>query len=191
TAGSLHLCVITPQLIPPHLRQSPVLHFAFIHQIFYGSGHILNRYFRIHPVLVKQINAVSAKTLKHSFDYTLYVLGTANEARSPLAGLLVNVPAKLGCDHDLVPERLYGLTEDSLAFMWSVRLGAIEEGDAPVIGSTNNIDHVGPIRHGRFIPAAHVLNTEADTGDLQRPKFSFFIDCRWFVCRFIVDRLAL
>src|SRR5699024_1154706 len=150
--------------------------FAFIHQIFYGSGNILNRYFRIHPVLVKQINAVSAKTLKHSFDYTLYVLGTAIEARSPLPGLLVNVPAEFGCDYDLIPERLYGLTEDSLAFMWSVCLGAIEEGDAPVVGSTNNIDHIGLIRHGRFIPAVHILYAEPDTGDLQRPKFSFVID---------------
>src|SRR5699024_6042381 len=137
--------------------------FAFIHQIFYGSGNILNRYFRIHPVLVKQINAVSAKTLKYSFDYTLYVLGTAIEARSPLPGLLVNVPSELGCDHDLIPERLYGLTEDSLAFMWSVCLSGIKEGHALFVGSANNIDHLRTVRHCRFIPAVHILNTEPNT----------------------------
>ena len=52
-----------------------------------------------------------------------------------LAGLRIDVPAELGGDHDLVPERLDGFAENPFAFEGAVCLGSIEKGDAAVVGT--------------------------------------------------------
>ena len=99
-------------------------------------------------------------------------LGPAVEPRAPLAGLEIDVPAELGCDHDLVAERRDAFAEDPLHLMRPVRLGRVEEGDATVEGRPDDVDHLGPAGDRRLIGAAHVLNAEADAGDLQRAELS-------------------
>ena len=69
-------------------------------------------------------------------------LGLAVEPRTPLAGLLIDVPAELRCDHDLVAERRHAFAEDALHLVRTVGLGRVEEGDATVEGRPDDVDHL-------------------------------------------------
>ena len=54
----------------------------------------------------------------------------------------------------------------------AVGLGRVEEGDAAIEGGPDDVDHLGPGGDRRLIGAAHVLDAEADAGDLQRAQLA-------------------
>lgn len=78
-------------------------------------------------MLIEQIDAIRAQALEHSLDDLLDVLGPTVEPGTPLTGLLIDVPAKLGGDDDLVSEGRHGLAQDPLHFEGAIGLGGIKE----------------------------------------------------------------
>ena len=158
------------QRVQPHLGQAPVQDLAFGHQVLHRTGDILDRHLRVDAVLVEEIDAVGAQALQHALDGQLDTVRAADEPRAPLAGLEIDVPAELRGDHHLVAERLHAFAEDPFHLVGAVGLGRVVEGDATVEGRPDDVDHLGPGRDRRLIGAAHVLDAEADAGDLQRAK---------------------
>ena len=57
-----------------------------------------------------------------------------------MAERLAECMAELGCDHDLVPERGKGLADNVLILVGAVCLGGVEEGDATLDGSADQLD---------------------------------------------------
>jgi hypothetical protein len=49
------------------------------------------------------------------------------EARKPLAGLKFDIPAKFGCDHNLISEGFYAFAKYSFDLVGTVSLGGIIE----------------------------------------------------------------
>ena len=64
------------------------------------------------------------KALEHALDGRHDVAGLAVQPRASLAGLLIDVPAELGGDHDLVAERGNTFAQDSFDLMWAIGLAA-------------------------------------------------------------------
>jgi len=118
-------------------------------------------------VLVEKIDAISAEALEHTLDYPLDVFRAAVESWTALAGFLIDVPAELGCDRDLIPERSYAFAQDSFHLMRPVSLGCVVKGNAPVEGCPNDVEHLRPGGDGLLIGAAHVLDAKSDGRDFQ------------------------
>ena len=55
--------------------------------------------------------------------------------------------------------------------MRPVGLGRVEEGDAPVEGRPDDVDHLRPVRHRRLVLAAHVLDAQPDAETSSVPSF--------------------
>ena len=72
------------------------------------------------------------------------VLGTAVQPRD-MPGPAIDVEAELGGDDHLVPERGQSLADDVLVGERAVDLGRVEEGDAPLHRSTDDVDCVVPV----------------------------------------------
>jgi hypothetical protein len=160
------------QGLQSHLGQSPVQHFALFHQVLDGAGHVFDGHLRVDPVLVQQVDAVGAQALEHALDGLLDVCRPAVQAGQALAGLEIDVPAELRCDHDPVAERRHAFAEYPLHLVRTVSLGRIVEGEAAVEGSPDDVEHFRPARHRGLVGAAHVLDAEADAGDFQRSKLA-------------------
>ena len=119
---------------------------ALRHQVLDRAGDVLDRDLRVDAVLVEEIDAIGAKALEHALDDQLDVLRAAVEPRAALAGLQIDVPAELGRDHDLVAERRHAFAEDPFHLVRAVGLGRVEEGDAPVEGRADDVEHLRPGR---------------------------------------------
>src|SRR5690606_12230281 len=105
---------------------------------------------------------VGLQAPEHPFDDDLDVRGPAVEAGPTRARLLVDVPAELRRDDDIVSERRDGTPEDALTLMWAIGLGRVEEGDTLVIRFADEGDHRGAVRHRRLVLPSHVLHAEPD-----------------------------
>jgi hypothetical protein len=78
-------------------------------------------------MLVKQIDPVGAQTAEHALDDELDVLGPAVEPRAALTRFLVDVPAELAGDDDLVAKRLDAFTQDPFDLVGTLGLRRVEE----------------------------------------------------------------
>ena len=107
---------------------------TLIHEVLDRAGDILDRHLRVDTVLVEQVDAIGAKALERTLDRELDVFRPAIQARAPLAGLKVDVPAELRGDHDLVAERRDGFAQNPLTLMRAIRFGGVEKRDAAVEG---------------------------------------------------------
>jgi hypothetical protein len=54
---------------------------------------------------------IGAEALEHTLDYPLDVFRAAVESRTPHASFLIDVPAELGCDRDLISERNHAFAQ--------------------------------------------------------------------------------
>ena len=96
--------------------------------------------------------------------------GRLLQSRPALAGFLVDVPAELRGDHDLVAERLDAFAENPLHLVRAIGFGRVVERDAALEGRPDDVDHLRPGRDRGLIGAAHVLDADADARNLQRSK---------------------
>lgn len=67
--------------------------------------HVFDWHLRVDAVLIEQIDPIGPQAFQHVIDDDFDVLRPAVEARAALTSLLVDVPAKLRCDHYLVAKR--------------------------------------------------------------------------------------
>ena len=64
--------------------ESEVLHLALLNQILHRSGDVFDRYIRVDPMLVEQVDDIHLEPLEGPLDGLLDVLRLAVEARCAL-----------------------------------------------------------------------------------------------------------
>src|SRR5687768_14092526 len=119
----------TAQRFQPHLGQSPMQNLTFPHQVTDRTSDIFNRHIWIDAVLVEEIDSISVETCEHSLDSLLDMIGTAIESPNHLPCLKIDVPAKLGCDHNLVAEGFNGFAEQTFHLKRTISLSCVKKGD--------------------------------------------------------------
>jgi hypothetical protein len=144
-----------------------VQNLAIALQFLDHAGDILDWNLRVDPVLVEEIDAIGAKALKHPLNHTFDVIRPAIKPGAPLAGFLIDVPAELGCNHNLVAERRRAFAKNPFHLVRTIRLGCVEKRDATVEGGSNDAYHFAARGDRRLIGAAHILHPEADAGDFE------------------------
>ena len=163
------------QSLEPHFGQAPVPHLALLHKVQNNAGDVLDRDGRVDAVLVKEVDAVGLQSLQHSIDDNADVFGLAVQSGKSLPGFLVDVPAELGGDHDIVAERLHRFPKDPFHLMGPVRFCCVEERDATIERRADDVDHLETGGDRRLIGATHVLDAEADAGDFEVAELSPFL----------------
>ena len=131
----------------PHLGEAPVQNLPLLDQLLHRGGDVLDGNLGIDTVLVQQVDTVCTQAPEHPLDDLLDVRRLAVRgrlARSELSGLRVDVPAELGRDHYVVPERLDRFTEDAFHSCGSVGLCRVEKRDASIEGAPDVGDHLRP-----------------------------------------------
>ena len=123
-------------------------------------------------MLIQEVDAIGSKAFQHRLDHPLDMFRAAIESRQPLACFHIDVPAEFRCNHDFVPKGSHAFTKNTLHLKRTVRFSRIEESNAMIEGGTDDVDHFGPVRHGGFILAAHVLDTETDARHLEHSEFA-------------------
>jgi len=100
------------------------------------------------------------------------VFGFAVEAGTSFARLLVDVPAELRCDLNLVPKWSHTFSEKTFHLVRPVSFGGVEKRHAEVEGRPDDLNHFVPTRHRGFIPPRHVLDAQPHRRDLQSAKLA-------------------
>src|SRR5262249_36459200 len=110
------------------LGESEVFYFALLNKILYGSGHVLNGYFGIDPVLIKEIDDIGLKALERSLSDFPDVRGPAIEP-GLLACSWVNLESELRGDHYFVAERSQGFANQFFVCVGAIDFSSVKESD--------------------------------------------------------------
>jgi hypothetical protein len=143
------------------LRQPEVPDLAFLNQLLDGAGDVFDRHVLIDAVLIEEVDRVCPEPLQRAFDCSTDVVGIAVER----AGLL-EIPAELGRDHDLLANRSQRLTDKLLICERAVDLCGVEERDATFDRGSDQGDHLLSVGR-RPVAEAHPHTAEPERGDLQ------------------------
>ena len=124
------------------LGQAEVAYLAGPYQLADGARDVLDRHVGVDPVLVEEVDRVGAQAAQGGVGDAPDLLGSAVESD----GLAVlDAPAELGGDHDLVADRGERFTDEFLVDVGAVDLGGVEERDAAFDGAADHGDHVLPV----------------------------------------------
>src|SRR5215204_76782 len=102
------------------------------------------------------------------------MLRTAVQTGETLTCFLIDVPAKLRCDHHFVSEGCDTFPKYSFHLVRTVSLGRIVKGNTMIESCPDNVEHFGPGWYCRLISTTHILNTKANAGNFQVAKFTSF-----------------
>src|SRR5262249_27159724 len=140
-------------------RQSKMLYLSFANQTFNCTSNVFDRYIRINPVLIQQINHIGLQSLKGSLDHFLDVLRPAIQAS--LSAFGIELECKLGGDHHLLAERCDGFAQKLLVLVRTVSLGGVEKCHTTFERSSNERDSRF-LLHGWPITEAQPHAAESD-----------------------------
>src|SRR5882757_3555859 len=99
-------------------------HLALRDEVLYGARDVLDRYFRIDPMLVQKIDAVGLQTLQGGVDDFADV---GRPAVDTVDGLAVELETKLRRDDDAIALTLQATAEQCLVRKGAVGFGRVEE----------------------------------------------------------------
>src|SRR5258708_30158829 len=100
---SLHSC----------FRQAKVLHLACVNQFLHRAGYVFDRYVRINPMLIQEINCADLEPLERALDCMLDVLRPAVQARRAGPRIAATeIEPELGGDHHLLAELSKGFAHE-------------------------------------------------------------------------------
>ena len=91
-------------------RHSEVLHLPLLDEVFYRSGYIFDRNFRVNAVLIEKINGIDAQPFQRAFDTSLDVIWLAANARiSWVTVNFVELESEFGRNDHVSTKRCQGL----------------------------------------------------------------------------------
>ena len=128
------------------------------------AGDVLDRHVRVDAVLVEQVDDVGPQPAQRRVGDPLDLLGAAVE---PDRLAVLDAPAELRGDHDLVAYRGERLADEFLVDVWAVDLGGVEEGDAALDRAAQDGDHRVPVAGVGPVALGHAHGAQADGRDLQ------------------------
>jgi hypothetical protein len=147
--------------------EAEVLDLPFLDQILDGAGHVLDGDVGIGAMLVEEIDGFDAQPLERFLGDPLDLLWTTVQARSrgrsPVA---IVFEAEFGGDDDLILKRFERFADEQFVGEGTVDFRCIEEGDAPVHGGVQKLDHLLPGADGR-IAEGHSHAAQAEGRNFQ------------------------
>jgi len=143
------------------LREAEVQDLPFFNQILNRSSYLFDWHFRVDPVLIKQIDAIGSQPLQRRLGYFLDVLWPAIETTT----CIFKVKTKFGCDMNFVADRRERFSDKFFACIWAVNFSGIKQGDAFLMGCTNDLDALVS-GCGRTVVGANAHAPEAKLRDL-------------------------
>lgn len=135
------------------------------------AGHVLDRYVRIDPMLVQQVDGFDAEPLQGAFDGLANVLRPAVHSANA-SRLRVDVEAELRRDHDVVTERAQRFPDHLFILEGSVDFGGVEEGHTSLEGVADQLDAV-LLRKSGAITLADTHAAEADGRNVEAAPAEF------------------
>ena len=128
-------------------------------------------------MLVQQVDVIRLQATQAAIDGSPDVFRTAVCPATALAGLQIDIEAELGGNHNLVADRGKRLAEKNLIREGSIGLRRVKQGDALVVGETDQLDHLRLVG-GRAIKRTHAHAAEAEGGDFEVSNLAIF-HCRF------------
>ena len=101
-----------------------------------GPGDVFDRYVRVDPVLVEQIDAVGPQSLEHLVDDLADVVWSAVQSSR------FELETEFRGQHDLVADRFERFADQGLVRQGPVRLSGVEERHSLVVGASDEVDAV-------------------------------------------------
>src|SRR6266508_3446526 len=145
------------------LGEPHVADLSGLDQLRHGADRLLDGRFRIHPVLVVEVDVVDAETLQRGVAGLPHVLGVAADAEA--LPLLVADVAELRGQHDLVPASGDGAADQPFVGEWPVCVGGVQEGHAQVERPVDGRDRLALVAAAVELRHAHAA--QADLRDLE------------------------
>jgi hypothetical protein len=125
---------------------------------------VLDRDVGVDPVLVKEVDHVGAQPAQGCVGDPADLLRPAVETHRRA---VLDVPAELRGDDDLVTQGLQGLADELFVDVGAVNLGGVEERDAALHRATQDGDHVLAGAGVGAVALGHPHAAEADGGHLE------------------------
>ena len=148
-----------PNRLGAGLGQAEMPHLALRDQLFHRPGHILDRHFRIDPVLVEQVDGVDPETFERGVGNLADVLGPAVQSGLPAA--LADLKSEFRGNHHLGAERRESLAHELLVDVRAVDFRGVEKSTAARNGCPDHRDHLLLVA-GRAVAGAHAHAAESD-----------------------------
>ena len=139
------------------VREPEPAHLALDHELVHRAEGLVERGDAVGTVVVVEVDVVAAEALERRVDRPPHVLARA-AGSVPVRSL--HVHAELRRDDEVVRAAGEGLPDDALAGARSVDVGGVEERDAGIDRSGENLE-----RRVTVDPAAEVVAAEADPRD--------------------------
>ena len=159
--------VSTPASDSPMWRTLPSAH-----QVGHSADGVLDRSVRVDPMLVVQVDVVSAEPLQGALDGGADVRRAAVDHAGPASG--VRHQAELRRHHDLIAATLDRPPDQFLVEEGSVDLGGVEVGDAQIQRPVDGADRLGVAALTGVVVAGHRHSAQADPGDVQLAQRDVF-----------------
>ena len=149
----------------PGLGQSEVADLALAHQVGHSPDGVLDRSVRVDPMLVVQVDVVSAEALQGALDGGADVRRGAVDHAGSASG--VRHQAELRRHHDLIAATLDRPPDQFLVEEGAVDLGGVEVGDAQIQRPVDGADRLDLAAFTGVVVAGHRHGAQADPGDVQ------------------------
>ncbi len=127
-------------------------------ELAHGSPGLLDRDGRVDAVLVVEIDVVDAEPSQRRVTRGVHVVGTAVHAHP--AAVAASLVAELRRQHDLVPARRDGLTDQGLVRERPVHVGGVEERHPQIEGAMDGRDRLGVVAGAVGLAHPHAAQTE-------------------------------
>ena len=165
----------SPNRLGACLRQSKMLHLAFLDQVLDGSSNIFNGNPVIHAMLVEQVDDIGLQALQRSSGNLLDVFGTAVQPR--LLGIF-DVESELRRDHDIFAKWREGFADKFFVRERAVDFSGIEERYATVDCRANQCDSSLLVhRSAVALAQAHAAEPDGRNFKIAFSEFSFLHCC--------------
>ncbi len=156
-----------------------MLDLALLNQLLDSSGHVLDRYVRVWPVLVEQVNGLYSKSLQGRLRDPLDLLRPTIKTNCRMRSLLAIVfETKLCGDYHLPFVRRERFADEFLIGEGAVDLGRIKKGDAALHRSVKKGDHLLLVANG-FVAKTHPHAAKPHSRNLEA---AFSERACWHLC---------
>jgi hypothetical protein len=138
-------------------------HLALLDELRHRADRLLDRDFRVHAMLVVEIDVVGAQALERAVDRAPNVIRGAIEVANGghVAGdRVVHSPGELGGDHILVAVPFDRTADQLLVGEWAVELRGVDEVDSDLEPALNGPDRLALVC--RAVEGGHPHASEAD-----------------------------
>ena len=155
------------------LGQAEVTDLALAHELGHGADGVLDGRFRVHTMLIIEVNDIGAQAAQAGLAGGADVLGPAVDAANGGVRLTAD-EAELGGEGDLVAPAGDGAADELLVFEGAVHVGGVEKGDAVIQRIVNGGDGFLVVAPAVKVRHAHAAEAEWRNDEALGSEFAVF-----------------